>query len=140
LNLGTSSITATTTWTTIPGLSRTITLTAPAKVYIYSEGGTFMSGLLVSSTDISIRINGTFLYLYGGGYGGYKRVYCDRFYGEMPFGNWATAAVVPLNAGSYTIDVQAWRQLTGSGSGGATVSGDGNSVLQGNLIIQVIYQ
>jgi hypothetical protein len=140
LNLGTSSITATTTWITIPGLSRTITLTGPAKVYIYSEGGTLMSSFLTSSTDISLRINGTFLYLYGGGYGGYKRVYCDRNFSEIPFANWATAAVVPLNAGTYNIDVQAWRQLTGSGTGGAAVSGDGTSVLQGNLIIQVIYQ
>jgi hypothetical protein len=109
-------------------------------VYIYTEGGTYVSGLVTASTDISIRINGTFLYQYGSGYGGYKRVYVDRFFGEIPFGNWATAAVVPLNAGTYTIDVQAWQQLTGSGTAGATVSGDANSVLQGALIIQVIYQ
>lgn len=130
---------STTAWTILPGLSRTITLTAPAKVIISTNGGvqttslTFDGGSIV---DVALWNNAALL-----PDGGFKRLTALNMGALAPqnlvscFEYWAMENTLTLPAGTYTFDVRTrW-----IGGASANVGGNNTSVLQGLLNIMVIY-
>jgi hypothetical protein len=139
---GSASVT-TTTWVGLPGLSRTITLTAPAKVVVYSDGGLQnTSGVTSGSSataiiDVALFVNGGLaISTYGGGF---KRL-CAANNASWTglFEYWSLQTVMTLAPGTYTIAVQSRK---GAGTGGnASVSGNNTVVMQGIMKIQIIYQ
>jgi len=121
--------------TQVPGLTRTVTLASNAIVWIYTDGGvqttcTTNEGTLI---DMMILNNGAWL-----PQGGFKRLdvqNASNYTGGFQY--WSMGAYVFLVAGTYTFTVNT--QLNG-GCGSATVGGNNTSVLEGILIVQVIYQ
>jgi hypothetical protein len=137
---GTAGVVVTTTaWTILPGLSRTITLTAPAKVVISTNGGVQTSSLTLdggSLVDVALWNNAALL-----PDGGFKRLTAVNMAAAAPqnivgcFEYWSMENTLTLPAGSYTFDVRArW-----VGGAAANVSGNNTSVLQGVMNIMVIY-
>jgi hypothetical protein len=131
----------TATFTIIPGLTQTITLTAPAKIYVSTYGGIQTTSAAVtgfSIVDIAIAVNGAL-----NADGGYQRIAALNNTGLTgQFAYWGmngfastTAGVYTLPAGTYTINVQAIRNTLGSN---AVVGGDNTSVLQGGMTIFVM--
>ena len=132
----TASVTATAVNTLVPGLTKTITTTANSLLYIYTDGGvqttcaTTGRGTLI---DMTILNNGAWL-----PQGGFKRIDVQNpsnYIGGFQY--WSMGAYVFLPAGTYTITVNT--RLSG-GCNSAVVGGDNSSVLEGILVIQVIYQ
>ena len=132
----TAGVTATTAgWVTLPGMTRTITLTAPAKILCHSDGGiqtTSGSTTGFSAVDCVLFLNGGLF-----GQGGYERVTVVNNLGVVTtLGFWSKEVIVAVGPGTYTIDVRTRLNLGAN----ATVGGNNASVLQGVLITQVIYQ
>jgi hypothetical protein len=132
----TGTVTATTAgWIVLPGLSRTITLTAPAKILCHTDGGiqttsTSTSGF--SAVDCVLFLNGGLF-----GQGGYERVTVVNNFGVVTvLGFFSKTVIANLGPGTYTIDVRTRLNLGSN----ANVGGNNSSVLQGVLITQVIYQ
>ncbi|HKR04069.1 MAG TPA: hypothetical protein VJY62_05475 [Bacteroidia bacterium] len=132
----TAGITVTTTaWQALPGMTRTMTLTAPAKLLCHTDGGiqttsTATNGF--SAVDIALFLNGAYF-----GQGGYERVSVVNNFGVVTvLGFWSKEVMIALPAGTYTVDVRANKNLGAN----ANVGGNNTSVLQGVLITQVIYQ
>lgn len=132
-------VVATNVWTILPGLSRTITLTAPAKVVINTNGGIQTTSLTLdggSIVDVALWNNAALL-----PDGGFKRLTALNMGALAPqnlvscFEYWAMNNTLTLPAGTYTFDVRA-RWIAGSS---ANVGGNNTSVLQGLLNIMVIY-
>lgn len=132
----TASVTATTAgWLILPGMSRTITLTAPAKILCHTDGGIQTTSATTngfSAVDCVLFLNGAFF-----GQGGYERVTVVNNLGVVTtLGFWSKEVIATLAPGTYTIDVRTRLNLGAN----ATVGGNNASVLQGVLITQVIYQ
>lgn len=132
-------VVATNVWTILPGLSRTITLTAPAKVVINTNGGVQTTSLTLdggSIVDVALWNNAALL-----PDGGFKRLTALNMGALAPqnlvscFEYWSMDNTLTLPAGTYTFDVRA-RWIAGST---ANVGGNNTSVLQGLLNIMVIY-
>lgn len=125
-------------WTSLSGLSRTISLSSNAKVIIQTSGGietTSSNSSGYSVVDVAIYIDGDEASSeYGGGK---QRVYAQNSSGyKDATGTWSTFTIANLNSGSHTIDVKA-RKTSGST---ATVSGDDGDELQGNMAVQILYE
>lgn len=125
----------------LSGLTKTITLSSPAKVYLRTDGGiqtTSNSSSGYSTVDIVLTMNGNIL-----ADGGYKRISALNNAGlKGQMANWSmatyassTSGQYDLPAGTYTFQVEA-RKVAGSN---ATVGGDNSSVLEGVLQV-IIYQ
>jgi hypothetical protein len=132
----TAGVTATTAgWVNLPGMSRTITLTAPAKILCHSDGGIQTTSATTngfSAVDCVLFINGALF-----GQGGYERVTVVNNLGVVTtLGFWSKEVIATLAPGTYTIDVRTRLNLGAN----ASVGGNNASVLQGVLITQVIYQ
>ena len=132
----TSAVTATTAgWVILPGMSRTITLSAPAKILCHTDGGIqTTSGATngFSAVDCVLFLNGGLF-----GQGGYERVTVVNNLGVVTtLGFWSKEVIATLAPGTYTIDVRTKLNLGAN----ANVGGNNSSVLQGVLITQVIYQ
>jgi len=132
----TAGVTATTAgWVILPGMSRTITLTAPAKILCHTDGGiqtTSGSTAGFSAVDCVLFLNGGLF-----GQGGYERVTVVNNLGVVTsLAFWAKEVIATLAPGTYTIDVRTRLNLGSN----ANVGGNNASVLQGVLITQVIYQ
>lgn len=132
----TAGVTATTAgWQILPGLSRTITISQPAKILCHTDGGiqtssTSTSGF--SAVDCVLFLNGALF-----GQGGYERVTVVNNFGVVTtLGFWTKEVIAVLVPGTYTIDVRTRLNLGAN----AYVGGNNTSVLQGVLITQVIYQ
>ncbi|HEY4800172.1 MAG TPA: hypothetical protein VII99_13915 [Bacteroidia bacterium] len=137
----TAGVTVTsTTFSPLPGLSRTITLSSPAKLFITTDGGiqtTSISTSGYSLVDVVINLNGAWM-----PDGGFKRLTAVNNGGVTgSFEFWdmgvyaaTTSGVYTLPAGTYTIDVEARLQ----GGSNATVGGDNTTVLQGVMQIMII--
>lgn len=137
----TSAVTVTSaTFQTLPGLSRTITLTSPAKIFVMTDGGIQTTSATTggySISDVVIHINGNWI-----ADGGFKRLNAINNTGIVgAFAFWSmgvyattTSGSYILPAGSYTITVQA---RLGGGSN-ATIGGDNTTVLQGVMQIFII--
>lgn len=126
-------------WTALPGLSRTLTLTAPAKVYINTNGGIQTASTTLnggSIADVAIYNNNALL-----PDGGYKRLTILNMGAAAPqnfgtcFEYWSMDAIVTLPAGTYTFDVRGTWQAGAS----VTIGGNNTTVMQGVMNIMVIY-
>jgi hypothetical protein len=131
---------STATWTILPGLSRTITLTAPAKVVINTNGGVQTASTTLdggSIVDVALWNNAALL-----PDGGFKRLTVLNMGALAPqnfvtcFEYWSMDNTLTLPAGTYTFDVRARWQAGGN----ANIGGNNTSVLQGVMNIMVIYQ
>jgi hypothetical protein len=122
-------------WQILPGLTRTRTITAPAKLLCHTDGGiqtTSIATFGFSAIDVVLFLNGAYF-----GQGGYERVTVVNNTGVVTvLGFWSKEVMIALPAGTYTVDVRSIKNLGSD----ATVSGNNSSVLQGVLITQVIYQ
>jgi hypothetical protein len=128
----TSSITTSTSFQTIPGMSRTLTLNAGDRVIISAYGGMMANGLVYSSADIGIAVNNTDL-----ADGGYTKVTVDYDIAYVQFLNWSIFGVYNVpTSGSYTFITRALQ--TSPYNGTAIIGGNSSSVLQGCMQIQVI--
>lgn len=131
----TLTITSSAAWQLLPGLTRTVTLTAPAKILCHTDGGIQTTSGAVngfSAVDIALFLNGALF-----GQGGYERVTVVNNTGVVTvLGFFSKEVIAALPAGTYTIEVKALKNLGAN----AFVGGDNTSVLQGVLITQVIYQ
>ena len=126
-------------WLPLPGLSRTITLTAPAKVVINTNGGVQTTSLTLnggSICDVALWNNATLL-----PNGGYKRLTILNMGAAGPqnfvtcFEYWSIDETLTLPAGTYTFDVRGTWQAGAS----VTMGGNNASVMQGVMNIMVIY-
>ncbi len=133
---GSSTISSTSTWTSLSGLSRTFTLSSAATVLINTNGGvqtTSTSASGASVVDIAIYVDGN--QMPGSGFGGYQRVSAvNNTASTSTMVPWSMSASIDLAAGSHTIVVKA---LKVSGSN-ATVNGS-SAPMEGTLLIQAVY-
>lgn len=126
-------------WLPLPGLSRTVTLTAPAKVFINTNGGIQTSSLTLnggSICDVAIYNNAALL-----PDGGYKRLTILNMGAGAPqnfvtcFEYWSMDAVLTLPAGTYTFEVRG----TWQAGSAVTIGGNNTTVMQGVMNVMVIY-
>ena len=107
----------------IPGLTRTLTLLVPSYVTISTDGGIVNSvatNSLVSSTEISINVNGNTLEG-----GGTRRVLAINSANMPAVANWNLGGTILLPAGSHTVTVNA---TGGTGTASAIVSSNGITI------------
>jgi hypothetical protein len=125
-----------TTYTQIPGLTQTVTLTGAAKVLISVNGNaqTTGTGETYSAFSVGIMSNGT---LVPSGGTAYQCILTNNVVAQT-FDNFSTQAVLTLAAGTYTFSARARYEAAGGAS--VNISGGSGSALQGSLIVQVIYQ
>jgi hypothetical protein len=121
-------------------LSRTITLTSPAKILVFTDGGiqtTSASTSGYSLVDVVVNINNNWI-----ADGGFKRLNATNnglLTGAFAFWSMGvyvttTSGSYTLPAGTYTIDVQT--RLVGGSN--ATIGGNNSTVLQGVMQIFII--
>lgn len=140
VDYGTASLTlgptASTARTTIPGLSRTITLTGPSKVWISVSGNaqSLAVGGSYSAYSVGILQNGNLVSDGGTAY----QVIVDNAAIGQPFNHFHAQSLLSLGSGTYTFSAAARYENT-SGSN-VNISGASGSALQGSMIIQVIPQ
>jgi hypothetical protein len=136
---GTAGVTITpaTGLTEIPGLSQTLTVPSGSFVFIATDGGaqtTSSATTGFSATDIALSVDGNIV-----SDGGYKRLVMANTPGFVgAFAYWSLTKALPLTPGSHTIKVIAGG--VGGGGSNAIVSGDRNSVLQGELDVLLLKQ
>ncbi len=129
------TITPASAFTVVPGLSTTVTVPANSKVFITSYGGiqtTSASAFGFSLVDVVLFVDGALVTN-----GAYQRLNAinNGIVGAFAYWSISTAPVIP--AGVHTFSIQA----KGNGSGSdATVGGNSNSVLQGELTIMFLKQ
>lgn len=125
-----------TTYTQIPGLSRTIVLTTPAKVLVqvFGNAQSFAQNTSYSAYSVGILQNGTLVPQGGTAY----QVLLDNAAIGQPFNHFSTSTLLTLNPGTYTIGAGA--RYEGPGGSNVNISGGLGSALQGVLITQVIPQ
>jgi hypothetical protein len=133
---GTGGLIPTASLTLVPGLTTTVNVTAGETVYVAADGGIQNSALTAgafSVTDVVVQVDGAFVTN-----GVYRRVMCSNpSTGINSLCTWSLSGVVPLSPGSHQL------QVVASASGGAgtiqcTISGDGNSVLQGEFTVMIL--
>jgi hypothetical protein len=126
-----------TAFTTIPGLTLTVTVPANTKTIISTTGGiATQSGSATGFSQVDVWIfvdgsptaNGSLPRLIAANTGGITGM----------FTYWSTTTVPPLAPGVHTISVMA--KGNGGANSNATVAGDTNSVLQGELIVAFVKQ
>lgn len=124
------------TYTQIPGLTQSVTLTGAAKVLISLNGNaqTTGTGTTYSAFSVGILSNGTLVPSGGTAY----QVITTNTSVAQTFDDFSTQSLLTLGAGTYTFSAGARYEA----AGGATVniSGGSGSALQGSLVVQVIYQ
>ncbi len=127
---------ASSTYTQIPGLTQTVTLTGASKVLVSVSGNAQTTGTLTTYSAFSVGIltNGT---LVPAGGTAYQCILTNSAVAST-FDNFSTQALLTLGAGTYTFSAGARYEA----AGGATVniSGGSGSALQASLVVQVIAQ
>jgi hypothetical protein len=124
-------------FTVVPGLSQTFTVPANARVYIASHGGASNNATTPGTAgivDIALSIDGA----------NPDVSTVPDFYHRLFVANasnivngleyWSMSGVVELAPGVHTFDIRT-RHILGNA---VTVSGDGNSVLQGSLTVLIL--
>lgn len=122
-----------TTFLTVPGLTRTLTLKAGDRVLLYATGGMAANGTVYTSADIGFSVNNQDLMN-----GGYTKVSVDyagsRF---VPNASWTLMGHYDAPAdGMYVFNVRTKQSSPSNGT--ATVGGDNTTVLQSTMFIQVL--
>lgn len=129
-----------TTYTQIPGLTQTVTLTGTAKVLISVNGNAQSLGsgspAPYSAYSVGILQNGSLVASGGTAY----QLIANTDVVAQAFDNFSTQILVTLGAGTYTFSAGARYESSGLYAAGINVSGGSSSALQGSLIVQVIYQ
>jgi hypothetical protein len=134
---GTASVTIspTTGFTDLPGLSQSLTVPSNAVVNVSADGGvetTSNATTGYSVVDVALAIDGVLT-----ADGGYKRITAANTTGLVQmFAYFGMSQAISLTPGAHTIKVVA--AGTGGGSSSALVSGDSNSVLQGELTVTIL--
>jgi hypothetical protein len=126
-------------FTVVPGLTITATVPATSKVIVSSYGGVQTTSASVggySTVDVVLMIDGAFV-----ANGAYSRVIAANSTSLVTvFEYWGFTTSPTVSAGSHTFTIQA----AGTGASGsnttATVGGDTNSVLQGELTVTFVKQ
>lgn len=131
------TLTPTTAYTAIPGMTLTVTLPAASKVLISTYGGMQTTSTTAStgfsSVDVAVIADGTFL-----PNAGRQRLNAANTGGITGVvEHWSMTAAPVLSAGSHTITVRARGNSIGEN---ATVAGDSASVLRGELNLTIIKQ
>jgi len=122
-SLGSSSLTTTSSFQVIPGLTKTFTLSSNSDIIISTDGGitNVSSGSTdYSITDIALKIDGSFITSNGG----YRRVIVQNGTYSPNVGNWNLTLSTNLTAGSHTIEVFA---VNSGGTTASLVSSTGTS-------------
>ncbi|HQU83268.1 MAG TPA: hypothetical protein PKY59_09100 [Pyrinomonadaceae bacterium] len=131
----TLSVTPSTTFTIIPGMTQTVNVPAGYKALVIADGGIQTTSSVAagfSTIDVALHIDGFLV-----GAGGYKRVIAMNNGGNAnSIENWSLSSVQTLTAGSHIFTVRA--AGTGGISATANVSGDSSTVLQGELTVILI--
>lgn len=127
---GTAGVTVTAPFTTLPGLTQTITVPTNSAIYVEANGGAMTSSTATagaSVVDVAVYVDDNLV-----SNGLFRRVACANTTGLIQMiCSWSMAGVVPLSAGSHTITVRA-RLVSGQS---AVVSGDANDTRQGALTV-----
>lgn len=126
---------STTSFTTIPGLTATITVPSNSIVLISTDGGMQTNSALTngySSVDIAVFVDGTIQTN-----GAYQRIIAANTNGVTGvFAYWSESFATTLATGSHTITVRA---VYASGSN-STVGGLNTTVIQPELTVTIIKQ
>lgn len=130
------SYSGTTAYTLIPGLSRSVTLTGPSKVWITSQGSAQLngSGTVYGAYSIGILQNGSLVPSGGTAYNALQASAVAN-----PFNSFSVQTLLTLTAGTYTFSTGARYEGTVNGYP-VNISGGAGSAMQGSMIIQVIPQ
>jgi hypothetical protein len=135
--LGTAGITVSNfTYTSVPGLTQTITVSSNSVVYISTQGGVICNSIATtgfSVVDIAISIDGSSPNTISYGINRLFAVNTSTVVSVIE--NWSIGRTVSLSPGSHTISVST---RLGSGNVAAIVSGDASSVLQGQLTVIIL--
>jgi hypothetical protein len=132
---GSATISASTAFTDLPGLSQSVTVPSNAVLKVSVDGGlqtesTANNG--VSVVDVALVIDGVVA-----ANGGYKRIVAANTTGIVTMiSNFDMSQAIPLTPGAHTIKVAA--KGNGGASSPALVSGDSTSVLQGELTVTIV--
>ena len=130
-----SVVTATTSFTLIPGMTATVTVPANCNVLVTADVGIITnstSATNYSATDIALVVDGSTLTN-----GGYRRIYTVNNTTNVPVAQQAAISQsLNLSAGIHTIELNALGANKGGAS--ATVGGDNTSALQGEMTITII--
>ena len=131
---GTGQVTpATVGFVAVPGLTQTVTVPPNARVLISTDGGVVNNNTTTTQAayvDIEVFIDGVSSERV-------HRLFVHSVPGQNGFEYWSLASAHPLGPGSHTILVATRLNLAAPGSA-ISVSGDGNSVLQGALTVTVL--
>jgi len=138
---GTSTLTVSsgmTTFTTVPGLTQTITVPVNCKLLVQTDGG-FANNSAGGPTDFivcdfAIYVDGV-VTTGGGGYHRYSAANTDGLAGNLTA--WSFGKTLSLSAGIHTIDVRV-KYVQGTAGISALVSSNGSGVLQGTLTVTII--
>ena len=117
----------------VPGLTQTVTVPPNARVLISTDGGVVNNNTTTTQAayvDIEVFIDGVSSERV-------HRLFVHSVPGQNGFEYWSLASAHPLGPGSHTILVATRLNLAAPGSA-ISVSGDGNSVLQGALTVTVL--
>jgi|GEM_PF-5361678 len=129
------TLTTLATWINIPGLSQTITVTEPSRVYINLGGGVQNTSAVIntfSTIDVVILQDGFFM-----ANGAYKRVVAANTAGLVTIiTNFSVATIATVAPGTYTFSVAGSKQAGQNG----ILFGNNTSVMQGSMSIIVIPQ
>lgn len=137
---GTATITTTTTWQIIPGMTQTITVPPgrTAKVIVHADVGILTNCATnggISGTDVAIYRNAALPQN-----AGFKRTYLGDALIDLDennvFGNPSMQVIETLTEGTYTYDLRCWQQLTGSCN--AAVGGGPGDLRQGILSVILV--
>ena len=123
-------------WTVLPGLTQSVTLTGPAKVFISSNGGLSVdssSNNGYTTIHVALFQDGNFL-----ANGAYRQLTAlNGSQNDYATESWAFSVLIDIPAaGTYVWDIRSVK----IGGSNAYVSGDNNNVNQGSLSIVVLYE
>jgi hypothetical protein len=125
---GTGSLTTTTSFQVVPGLTQTVTVPAAAKVVVMTDGGLSSTAASAATIDVALQVDSVTV-----AGGNYKRL-TSATTAVADYVYWSFSGVPTVGAGSHTFAVVA---KTSSGSN-AVVSAGGGNVLQGALTVMFL--
>lgn len=126
---------ASTSYTTVPGLTKTITVPANSKVFVHTNGGlqTVGTGTTYGIADFAIYVDGALV-----GPGGQQRVVSANTSGlANMLSNWSFGKSYALSSGTHTITVVV---KDGGGTADVNVSSGAANQIQGVLSVIIVNQ
>lgn len=131
------NVTPSTPFTVVPGLSQTVNVPANTVVVLSSDGAAQVQSSVATGfgvVDIVLTIDGN-----AAPNGGFRRLVIANSTGITNMQEtWSMSLATTVAPGSHTFAVET--RGVGGAASNVTVSGDSNSVLQGQLTVSVINQ